>query len=309
MEIKSADYMKRITLLATAAAAVLAVGLSGCAKEKNGLPKGDPCRLSLTGTAIDLYGNGSQASMTKAGTDLLPANLAVGVHVVDLTSGETVSTAAIANVQHVSDASGALNNADPANPIILTTGYTYDIYAYSPHVTAVTSATSSAIPVVHGSDVLWAKTADEKPNAATHNVALTFEHKTAQVAFQIVADGTSNPDITGATLKVTGFYKDGTLDLATGKVTPGMADNTIELTETGKAVCFLPAEGPMELNVTVTIPAGPNAGVYSGVKKETFLPGKSTLITITVIDRNSALGLEAGVIPWENETGNVDVNN
>ena len=120
-----------------------------------------------------------------------------------------------------------------------------------------------------------------------------------------MADEASQPDISGATLKVTGFCRDGILDLAAGKVIPGSVDNSVELTETESPVCFLPAEGPMELSVTVTVPSGPNAGV----KREVFAPGKSTVVTVTVIDRNSALGLEAGVVPWENETGSVDVNN
>lgn len=291
--------MKRISLLATAAA-VLTAGLSGCSKEKIVLPGGEPCRLVLTGEAL--------RTETKVDTEPLDGGVELGVHVVDLTSGENLSNAALTNIKHVTDASGAISNANP-DPIVLTTGYTYDVYAYSPYHAGGAAATSSAVPVGHGQDVLWAKAAGEKPNAATHTVALTFERKAAQVAFQIVADGASKPDITGATIRVTGFSKDGTLDLATGKVARGGVDNTIELTETGKPICFLPDEGQMELNVTVTIPAGPNAGTYSGVTKGTFLPGKSTVITVTVIDRNSSLGFEAGVVPWVDETGNVDVNN
>ncbi len=289
-----------MTLLAAAAAVVLAGGLGGCSKEKTILPKGEPCRLNLSGVAL--------RPETKAETEPLSGGLELGVHVVDLTSGEALSNAALTNIKHVTDASGAISNTNP-DPIVLTTGYLYDVYAYSPYDASVTAATSSAVPVGHGMDVLWAKSAGEKPNAATHNVALTFERKAAQVAFQVVADGASHPDITGATIQVTGFYGNGTLDLATGKVTPGNVDNTIVWTQTGTPVCFLPGEKPMEFNVTVTIPAGPNAGVYTGVKKDIFQPGKSVLITVTVVDRNSSLGLEAGVVPWVNETGNVDVNN
>lgn len=292
--------MKRIALLATAAAAVLAAGLSGCSKEKNVLPKGEPCRLALTGQAL--------RTETKVDTEPLAGGLELGVHIVDLTSGENLNNAALTNIKHATDATGAIGNPNP-EPVILTTGYTYDVYAYSPYVAGVTAETSSLVPVAHGQDVLWAKASGEKPNAATHTTALTFEHRTAQVSFAVAADPVSNPDITGATLKVTGFYKDGTMDLATGKVTPGSVDNSIELVEAGTPVCFLPADGPMELHVTVTIPAGPNAGTYSGVKRETFQPGKSMVITVTVIDRNSELGLEAGVVPWVNETGDVDVNN
>ncbi|WP_281670950.1 fimbrillin family protein [Rikenella microfusus] len=301
--------MKRMMLLAAVAGAVVVAGLNGCAKKSTERNGGEACRLALTGTAIGLYGNGSMASMSKTGTEALPENLEVGVHVVDLTNGETPSTAAIANRKHVSDGSGALVGADPDNPVILTTGYTYDVYAYAPHVAGVAPAVSSSIPVTHGSDILWAKSSGEKPNAATHTVALTFERKAAQIAFRIVADEASQPDISGATLKVTGFCRDGILDLAAGKVIPGSVDNSVELTETESPVCFLPAEGPMELKVTVTVPSGPNAGTYTGVKREVFAPGKSTVVTVTVIDRNSALGLEAGVVPWENETGSVDVNN
>lgn len=292
-------------MLATTAAFLLAGGLSSCTKEKT-VVKGEPSQLVLKATAIDLYKTKAEA------TEALPENTEVGVHIVDLTSGETPATAKIVNLKHVADASGALNLVGSDLPIILTTGYTYDIYSYSPYQEGLTGETVSAIPVSHGTDVLWAKAAGEKPNAATHSTTLTLEHKMAQIEFQVVADAASQPDITGATLKVTGFYKDGALDLATGKVKPGegsAVDNTIELTEFGKAICFLPIDGEMELAVEVTIPAGDNAGVYSGTIKRTFAAGQSNLITITVIDRNSALGLEGGLIPWVEKTGDMDVTN
>lgn len=298
--------MKRITLLATAAALLSVAGLSGCAKETNLSTVGEPSLLMLTATEL----------ATKADTEVLPENTEVGVHVVELTTGETAATASRANLKHVADESGQLNMTDPEASIILTTGYTYDIYSYSPYAEGVSGEAVSAIPVNHGTDILWAKAAAEKPNAKTHSASLVFEHKMAQVEFQVVADAATEPDITGATLKVTGFYQNGTLDLSTGKVKPGSGtadaaavDETVELTEFGKAVCFVPVDGDMELKVEVTVPGGPNAGVYSGTITRTFAPGKSTLITITVVDRNSELGLEAGLVPWVEETGDVDVNN
>ena len=295
--------MKKITFFPAAAATLLlAMGMSGCSKE-NGVPKGESCRLSLTGNTLDLAVQGQ--SVTRAGTEALPDGLELGVHVVDLTSGEDVTNMAIANVKHVTDASGAINNTNP-DPIILTTGYTYDVYAYSPFV----AGTTTTVPVAHGTDVLWAKAAGEKPNAATHSTNLTFGHKTAQVSFSVVADATSDPDLTGATLKVTGFCKDGSLDLATGNVTVGTVDNTIELTDIGQAVCFLPTAEAMPLNVAVTVPAGQKGeGSYSGTITKVFEPGKSYIITVTVIDRNAQLGLVGGVVPWVDQTGDLDVNN
>lgn len=299
--------MKRITWLASAAVAVFAaVGVSGCSKEKIlvGMPEGEPCRLMLQAKTIE----------TKVDAERLPEGAVVGVHIVDRTSGETTTTAQKwPNLKHIANAQGGLDyqNADPSGlPIILTTGYLYDVYSYSPYVDGLTAEGSSQIAVGHGVDVLWAKTGDQKPNDKTHTVDLEFEHKAAKVEFQVVADAASEPDITGATIKVTGFYKDGTLDLATGKITPGMKDETIELTEIGQAICFLPLEGEMELKVQVTVPEGSaNAGMYSGSVKRTFVPGTSTEIKVTVIDRNSELGLTAGLVPWEEKTGNMDVNN
>lgn len=292
--------MKRITLLAVAAAVVFAGGLSGCSKEKGVLPKGEPCRLSLSGMALK--------TETKAGTESLPGDLELGVHVVDQTSGENLGNAALTNIKHVTDASGAISNTNP-DPIILTTGYTYDVYAYSPYIDGVTAATSSSIPFIHGQDVLWAKTGGERPNAATHNTELTFEHKTAQISFVPVADPASNPDLTGARLTVTGFMGVGYLDLATGKVTADPRGQAVQYTGSDEAFCFLPADGEMSLNVAVKIPAGRSAGTYSGVITRVFEPGTSYRITVTVIDRNSPLGLTAGVVPWVNETGDVEVNN
>lgn len=66
----------------------------------------------------------------------------------------------------------------------------------------------------------------------------------------------------------------------------------------------------MELNVEVTVPAPSlNAGTYAGVIKQTFNPGESVDITVTVIDRNSELGISAQVVKWVDKTGSVDVNN
>lgn len=295
--------MKKITLFPTVAAMLLLVmGLSGCSKE-NGEPKGEACRLLLTGSTLDLEVLGQ--SVTRTETEALPDGLELGVHVVDLTSGEDVSNAAVTNVKHVADASGAINNTNP-DPIILTTGYAYDVYAYSPY----TAGTTTTVSIDHGTDVLWAKAAGEKPNAATHSTNLIFSHKAAQISFSVVADAASAPDLTGATLKVTGFCKDGSLDLATGVVTAGTVDNTIELTEIGQVVCFLPTAGEMPLNVAVTVPAGQQGeGSYSGTIAKVFEPGKSYNITVTVIDRNVQLGLTGGVVPWVTQTGNLDVNN
>lgn len=189
--------MKKITLfLSTAAVCVLALGMSGCSKEKHALPEGEPCRLTLSGKALRVE--------TKTGTEPMPDNLELGVHIVDRTSGEELKNAALTNIKHATDASGAISNTDP-DPIILTTGYTYDVYAYSPYDQGVTAEGSSSVRVFHGTDVLWAKAAGEKPNAATHNTELVFEHKTSQISFTIVADPNSNPDLTGAYLSVTGF--------------------------------------------------------------------------------------------------------
>ena len=295
--------MKKITLFPAAAAMLLlAMGMSGCSKETV-QPKGEPSRLSLAGKTMDLAVQGQ--SVTKAGTEALPGSLELGVHVLDLTSGEDMTNMAIANIKHVTDASGAMSNTNP-DPIILTTGYTYDVYAYSPYI----AGTTTTVPVGHGMDVLWAKAAGEKPNAATHSTTLTFGHKAAQISFSIVADATSAPDLTGATLKVTGFCKDGSLDLATGNVTPGTVDNTLELTDIGRAVCFLPTAAAMPLDVVVTVPAGQKGeGSYSGTITKVFEPGKSYNITVTVIDRNAQLGLVGGVVPWVAQTGDLDVNN
>lgn len=300
--------MKKILWFATIAAMVSAPVLTGCSKEQRGdLPAGKRSELVLKGKAINI--SGSNRTVAKAtGDDALTAGTQVGVHIVDLSSGETIQTAPISNRAHTADATGTLNLDDPDQPIILTTGYLYDVYAYAPYVAGMTGATASAIPVAHGVDCLWVKAASEKPNAAKHTMALSFLHKTSQIGFQIVADPASNPDITGATLEVIGFYGDGTMDLATGNITVGSVDPSIKLTS-ADPVCFLPATGQMDLNVKITIPAGKNAGDYSNILSATFAPGKSYTYTITVVDRNSELGMTGTEIPWVEETGSVDVTN
>lgn len=294
--------MKKITWFsAIAAICAVAAGVSGCTKKELRVLEGEQSLLSLTGKTQHM-------AVTKVASQStaqpLAANFETGIYVVNKTSSEDVGTAAISNLKHVADASGALNNT--GDPIILTTGWTYDMIAYGPYDPATVA--TDGVKVEHGNDMIWAKSAGEKPNAKTHSTALTFQHKVSQIQFELVDGGTTgdgNPvNLTGATFKVTGFAKEGTVDLTTGEMTLGTVDPTIVLTGINNTdlktdvIYFLPGEN-MQLSAEVLLADGTS---FTGVYNKKFQPGMHYHIKIKVVDRDTDLDMDdSTLLPWEDE--------
>lgn len=296
--------MKKITWFsALAATFAVAVGVSGCIKkELQVLEGGETCQLLLTGVTQSMGTTKADAT-----TEPLAAGLETGIYVVNRTSGENVTNAAVANVKHVADASGALNNTEA--PIILTTGWEYDMIAYGPHDPATVAADS--VKIEHGKDMIWAKNEKEKPNAKTHSTALTFQHKVAQISFELKDGGEDGSgkgvDLTGATFQVTGFAKDGRVDLSTGKIKLGAVDPTIVVTEADVTpIYFLAGEEQITLNAVITLA---NGNTFSGVYTKLFEPGWHYKITIKVVDRDSDVADMGGtLVPWEDdEEGDLEI--
>lgn len=295
--------MKKITWFsAFAAICVVAVGVSGCTKKELRMPEGEKSQLFLTGKTQQMGGTKAQQQVT---TTLPLANgVETGIYVVNRTSGESVETAGVSNLKHVANASGGLDNT--GDPIILTTGWEYDMIAYGPHDPAVVAA--DGVKVEHGKDMIWAKSEKEKPNAKTHSTALTFQHKVSQIQFELVNGGDTGDgksvDLTGATFKVTGFVKDGTVNLATGELELGAVDPTIVLTGINNTelktdvIYFVPGEN-LQLNAEVTLADGTT---FSGVYTKKFQSGMHYKVSIKVVDRDTDLNMDdSTLLPWEDE--------
>lgn len=266
------------------------LAVSGCSKKDTHL--GEQSELILSGRVAFDGNTGVQASVTKAGDvqlDPLPAT-DLGVYVLTVSGTPSdFATTVWKNETFVSDAAGNITGGN----VTLRTGTAYDIYAYVPRVVAVGDA--HAIPVAHGTDVLWAKTGGVLATLGGTKAKLAFRHCGAQIGFRLKAsDGIT--DLTQAKLTVSGFYKTGTLDAETGIVT--VADPTQVLTDaSGERINILVSGAAMPIILTVTdVPerSDPFTGSFSPVLQ----PGKSYLYDVTVNMNGATIGFEGKVVDW-----------
>ncbi len=268
--------------------AIIAVLLTtSCAKENS--TKDGASYLSLSGKTLEIV-------PTKVNVPL-NSGINIGVYVPNVTSGsaETLSSAVIGNKLFTVNSDGTIGG----EAVYLSTGKDYDVYAYAPRATG-TPLNPSSISFAKGTDVLWAEVNRtlRGVTAGKNTANLSFVHKTSQVKFTLLDNrdqSTKNAfPYSGATFEVSGFTNGLTLNLETGAVTPGAADNTIKITQQGTPLCFAPATTAMTLYVKVTIP-GATSGeqIYTGAVTTTFLTGNSysynIKITTTYLDINGTL--------------------
>lgn len=283
--------MKKLFLLVG-----LLVAVSGCSKNSVDVP-GEPSELTLSGKTLNI--KSAKSVLTKdgaAGTDgTLPAT-AIGVYVLT-TSGSNpddfISTA-WKNCTFVSDAAGAISGSG----VTLRTGTSYDVYAYAPRVDA-DIADIHAIPIEHGKDILWVPKQNTTATAGGTTVVLQFQHKGAQIGFQLVAqDGVTNLD--HAKLKVEGFYNTGTLDLESGTTT--VVDPTgIIADNSGRKTNILVSGASMTLAVTVTnVPGKPEP--FKGTITKIFEAGKSYLYTVNINMDGDPVTFDPKIEEWTNVT-------
>jgi hypothetical protein len=273
--------------------AVMAIAFASCSQDQdtpNVSAKGDVA-LSLTGSA-------SGMAITKANVEL-PASTQVGVYALETApSSFDVVTTPLKNRLYV--ATGAAGAFTATTPLYLVHTRSYKALAYAPYQSLISD--DKAVSFAHGTDVLYASpvsvaiTGTVEPWSAS--AALSFVHKMSQAKFTLVS-GAGTPDITGATLKVTGFNESCTIDLTDGTVTP-VAGAGASVTEAGKAVCFVPNTADMTLNFSVTTTDG---RVYNGTLVKTFLAGNSYAYTITLNKNETKLDITGTVVDWVNVNG------
>jgi hypothetical protein len=223
----------------------------------------------------------------------------VGVYV---TSPENPpATAYYTNLSYVSLAEGALSSSTPVD---LSIGYSYALYAYAPYSQEASDPASIVFP--GGTDVLCAsKSAIVEVSETNRTGTLSFRHCVSQLSFEVeVAPGLPF-DFTASTLQVSGFYKEGRLDVQTGLLTlPATASDTLSSTmavDQGlpvlriPATCFFPSSSVMELEVKIIT----GNGEYTGSLSRVFSPGVSYRYTVKVGGEDTPLGLTGGLTDWE----------
>ncbi|MBP1593191.1 MAG: Fimbrillin-like [Bacteroidetes bacterium] len=280
--------MKKIWIFAALAAVMVS-----CSNEQ------DPSnQTSAKQVALSLSGSTEAMITTKASTVDLPAATQVGVYALETApSTITMLTTPFKNVLY--SATGASGAFTSTSPIYLLSTKQYSACAYAPQVSTVSDVT--AVPFVHGTDVLYAptKTVTITPGSpAIAAVDLTFSHKMSQIKFSLVA-GTGTPDLTGAVLSVTGFNESCTMNITDGSVTPVKGVGA-SITDIDKATCFVPNSSDMLLDVKVTTTDNRS---YTGTISRVFGAGSSYSFTITLNKNDTKLGITGHVIDWVSVNG------
>jgi hypothetical protein len=201
----------------------------------------------------------------------------------------TISTTALKNTLYT--ATGSAGSFTSDSPIQLDYRQSYQICAYAPYQSVVSDPT--AVVFSHGTDILYASPINATITGSTATVVLPFVHKVSQIQFHLVS-GSGSPDMTGATMKVSGFKSSCTLNLTDGSLTP-VSGSGVTITDQNKSVCFIPDSQPMTLSATVTTRDGKS---YSGTITRSFMASNSYSYTLTVNSDHSELAVNSQIIDW-----------
>ena len=223
----------------------------------------------------------------------LPAGLKVGVFATVVPYG----MASAINDEFTVNAEGQLIGA----PILLSSEWNYRICAYAPYREKKVTYDTDTLTFFHGEDILQACVSLSDVSPTNRTACLSFTHCTARIAFTLAVDP-SCPwiDTEKASLAVRGFYPSGSFIPQTGKVVPAKSlDNDIKITDKdGTQTCFIPGEGPQELDVEVSFPQWNGSKIiYSTKINRLFQKGMTYKYQILVKD-NSGLQVGGGTVPW-----------
>lgn len=270
--------------------AALALAVSSCSEKKS--VTGEHSELILSGQVMFDGQTGAAVKAAAGSLDPLPAtNLGVYVLTVSGDAKTDFTTTAWKNEGFVSDAAGIISGGN----VILRTGTTYDIYAYAPRVAGVSDA--HAVPVRHGDDVLWACTPGTVATAGGTKAKLEFRHCGAQIGFRLKA-GDGKTDLTGAKMKVSGFFDTGALDVATGKMTVSGPARIID-DKSGKKTNVLTDGTPTTFTVEVTDVPGKTES-FTGSFTKALQPGMAYLYDVTVNMDGATISFKGQVVDWVN---------
>lgn len=247
--------------------------------------------------------------VVKSTDPFLPKDVTIGVYVT--AKDADLSKSFFSNIKYTSLSSGELTTSGDVN---LTVGSSYDICAYAPHISAIEDPL--AVEFAHGTDVLWApKAAITNVTSDNRSAALAFEHKAAQISFQVVfGDNFVGQKVftSDSKIEVSGFYSKGSLNVFTGVLTPTTTANysvsnvaaitgetmTLGITPT----CFIPASGEMTLAIKVIH----QGAVYNGTLTNTFA-GKQCTSKVTINSTFAPMNITGTLKDWVPVSGDVNV--
>ena len=213
---------KKSNTLVIFVALVCAVSMSSC--NVNGDIEDDRAVRFTAG--IDQVDTPQASSGTRAASTNWSAGDAIGIFMVDHTSGDVEMNAA--NKQYTTLAGGSNFTAVVGNEIYYPQTGKVDFIAYYPWKIGYTLGT--AIDVEIGGqtaqstfDLLWAKADNsgsgyDKVTHATSPVALEFEHKLAKLVMNCIGDPSVGTLPANMTVSITGMNTKNTFDLATGSL-------------------------------------------------------------------------------------------
>ena len=290
--------MKTFTKILSGAALLSVAALASC--QRTGVEEGllvNP--LDARDGSFSIVGNLNDFQ-TRAHDAVWEADDKIGVFA--LNPGETTIFNNFANLQYATvDASGVFKASNGG--VVLTKEDKADVAAYYPYAAGLQGTTydinlATQTPLKN-IDLLWGKgtlTADVN----TSTVPVKFNHKLSLVQIRFAAkDGIKLPSSIKAAFK--GMTTQGTLDAATGALTPGSAKGNLELTAANNAIdlILMPGDVLSAIDFTFdgfTVP-------YTFDTPFTLAEDTKYILTFTPYADGSAvvLSLQSSIEDWGNE--------
>jgi cytochrome c-type biogenesis protein CcmE len=183
-----------------------------------------------------------------------------------------------------------------------------DFYGYYPHTSTIANVSAHAVAVLtdqsseanyKSSDILWGKKSGVSPTS--NAISLNLSHVMSNIIIYLTpGKGYTDDDLANATVTITGLKTTGTLNLATGAVTPtGTAADIKPKSETGyKRALIIPQSVNNAELIKVTV----GSYSYTLTQSVTFESNKQIKCTLTVNKVEG--GLNIGISGWE--TSDVD---
>lgn len=288
--------------------------LSSCSEQKTPPFLGEPSVLTFNGGLVFTKANNPASS--KASSEELIDGTDIGIYVITTTADgtqiplTTFENTPWSNLHFTPGTNNSLINNSGKEIIVRTGASRYGIYAYSPRIdTNPTDAKS--IPVVHDKDILWVKIEGLEATKSETPIDLVFEHRGSQIKFKMVDKSPGKTlDFSEATLSLSGFTQNGTLDLQTGLLSLLDRDQTLTWAKVG----LITDSDMTNTNIlvdgkTVTITAkvsGVKEGTtsldpFSGTLTYALEPGYAYLYNVNVgvpSDVNNVIVLECDIKDW-----------
>ena len=253
----------------------------------------------------------------KSGSDI-PEGLSMGVYVNE--KDKTVyDFNEASNIQMTYLSKEAILSQE----IFLTGNNSYHIFSYSPYISTVSSP--YAIPFNFNEDILYAKGTLTNISKGNNSISLTYNHRCSQITFEVVIDshfdanGDGKSDSTSVSAKtkliVGGFFKEGSLDILSGNVTPDtesiLDDLHFSSSYDSEKKVYTLITPPMNFMVDTSAESSEISltGIHAGIEIKGVISKKFTLGTsykYTVTLAHNTLYLGSTVIDWQEKGSEIE---